>query len=101
MAFTTNEEEKVRQMLAAYENGKRINELDAATGSMADMQVAVVDESGETRRMNLQEAVAVAANPIAGRWWDNKAATPTAAGYYGSLAPSSHMRSKVFSPLLN
>lgn len=95
MAFTTNEEEKVRQMLAAYENGKRINELDAATGSMADMQVAVVDESGETRRMNLQEAVAVAANPIAGRWWDNTAAAPTAAGYYGSLQALKELPAKL------
>lgn len=85
MALTTNEEEKIRQMLTAYEGGKRINELDAATGSMADMQVAVVDESGETRRMNLQEAVAVAGNPIAGRYWDETLGTPTAAGYYGSL----------------
>ena len=85
MALTTNEEEKIRQMLSAYESGKRINELDAATGSMADMQVAVVDESGETRRMSLQEAVAVAGNPIAGRYWDETLGTPTAAGYYGSL----------------
>ena len=85
MALSANEEEKIRQMLSAYENGKRINELDAATGSMADMQVAVVDESGETRRMNLQEAVAVAGNPIAGRYWDETLGTPTATGYYGSL----------------
>lgn len=54
MALNANEEEKVRQLLTAFESGKRISELDAATGSMSDMQVAVVDESGETRRMNLQ-----------------------------------------------
>ena len=95
MALTTNEEEKIRQLLTAYDNGKRINELDVATGSMADMQVAVVDESGETRRMNLQEAVAVAANPIAGRWWDNTAATPTAAGYYGSLQALKELSAKL------
>ena len=49
MALNANEEEKVRQLLTAFEGGKRINELDAATGSMSDMQVAVVDESGESR----------------------------------------------------
>ena len=64
MALNANEEEKVRQLLTAFESGKRINELDAATGSMSDMQVAVVDESGETRRMNLQEAVQTAGNQI-------------------------------------
>ena len=59
MALNANEEEKVRQLLTAFESGKRINELDAATGSMSDMQVAVVDESGETRRMNLQDRKSV------------------------------------------
>lgn len=95
MALNANEEEKVRQLLAAFESGKRINELDAATGSMSDMQVAVVDESGETRRMNLQEAVQTAGNPIAGRWWDETAATPTAAGYYGSLQALKELPAKL------
>jgi len=95
MALNANEEEKVRQLLTAFESGKRINELDAATGSMSDMQVAVVDESGETRRMNLQEAVQTAGNPIAGRWWDETAATPTAAGYYGSLQALKELPAKL------
>ena len=95
MAFSATEEEKIRQLLTAYEGGKRINELDAATGSMADMQVAVVDESGETRRMNLQEAVAVAGNPIAGRYWDETQGTPTAAGYYGSLQALKELPAKL------
>ena len=95
MALNANEEEKVRQLLTAFEGGKRINELDAATGSMSDMQVAVVDESGETRRMNLQEAVQTAGNPIAGRWWDETAATPTAAGSYGSLQALKELPAKL------
>jgi hypothetical protein len=95
MALNANEEEKVRQLLTAFESGKRISELDAATGSMSDMQVAVVDESGETRRMNLQEAVQTAGNPIAGRWWDETAATPTAAGYYGSLQALKELPAKL------
>lgn len=85
MALSESEESKVREILDVYENGKRINELDHATGSMENMTVPVVDESGETRQMNLQEAVKIAENPIAARYWDTTAATPTAAGYYGSL----------------
>ncbi|MCM1515676.1 MAG: hypothetical protein NC080_04560 [Paraprevotella sp.] len=95
MALNANEEEKVRQLLTAFESGKRINQLDAATGSLSDMQVAVMDESGETRRMNLQEAVQTAGNPIAGRWWDETAATPTAAGYYGSLQALKELPAKL------
>lgn len=86
MALTNQEETDVKQMLAAYQSAKRINELPWATGKLSDMAVPVQDESGETRRMNLAEAVETAGNPIAGRYWDETNATSTAAGYYGSLS---------------
>lgn len=86
MAFTENEESSLRAMLSAFQNGKRINELDRATGSLSEMLVAVQDGSGETKRLNLSEAVETAGNPLAGRYWNETNATPTAAGYYGSLA---------------
>lgn len=85
MALTTEQETKVVEMLTAFENGKRINDLDEAEGSMSAMQIEVMDESGETRRMELSEAVEEAGNPMAGRWWNESNGTPTAAGYYGSL----------------
>ena len=85
MAFNEQEEAKVRELLAAFENGKRINELDPAEGELSAMQIEVMDGSGETRRMELERAVAEAGNPIAGRWWANDAATPTAGGWWGSL----------------
>ena len=72
-------------MLAAFENGKRIDELDEAQGPLSAMQIEVMDESGETRRMELSRAVETAGNPIAGRWWDETNATPKAAGVYGSV----------------
>lgn len=72
-------------MLAAYENGKRINDLEAAEGAVQDMSIEVMDETGETHRMELAAAVEQAGNPIAGRYWDENNNTPTAAGYYGSL----------------
>lgn len=72
-------------MLSAFQNGKRINELDAATGAVKDMRIEVMDESGETHSMELATAVEQASNPIAGRYWNEDNNTPTAAGYYGSL----------------
>lgn len=86
MAFTNEQEAAVLGMLAAYENGKRINELENAQGSIHDMSIEVMDETGETRRMALNDAVEQAENPIAGRYWTVGNGTPTAAGYYGSLA---------------
>lgn len=85
MAFNEQEEAKVREMLAAFVNGKRINELDPAEGEPGAMRIEVMDASGETRSMELERAVAEAGNPIAGRWWANDQATPTAGGWFGSL----------------
>lgn len=85
MAFTQEQEAKLAQLLAAFENGKRINELDQATGELGAMQIEVMDETGETRRMELERAVSEAGNPIAGRWWNEDNATTKAAGWFGSL----------------
>ena len=85
MALTEAQENKVIEMLAAFENGKRINELDDAQGAVGQMQIEVMDETGETRKMELGVAVETASNPIAGRYWNEDNSTPTAAGYYGSL----------------
>ncbi len=73
-------------MLAAFNNGKRINDLTEATGALKDMRVEVMDESGETRSIELAKAVEQAGNPIAGRYWNEANSTSTAAGYYGSVA---------------
>ena len=54
MAFTQEQEAKLTQLLAAFENGKRINELDPAEGDIGAMQIEVMDETGETRRMELE-----------------------------------------------
>lgn len=95
MAFTEQEENNVRAMLSAFQNAKRINELPWATGKLSDMAVPVQDESGETRRMNLAEAVETAGNPIAGRYWDETNSSPVAAGYYGSLAALKELPKKL------
>lgn len=85
MAFNEQEEAKVRELLAAFDNGKRINELEPTTGLAGATLIEVMDPDGETRRMELEQAVAEAGNPIAGRWWDDTKATTKAAGWFGSL----------------
>lgn len=85
MALTTEQEQKITELLAAFENGKRISDLPDAQGAVGDMQIEVMDETGETRKMMLGAAVETASNPIAGRYWNEANSTPTAAGYYGSL----------------
>lgn len=95
MALTAEQETGIVKMLAAFENGKRINELDAAKGALKDMRIEVMDETGETHSMELAEAVEQAGNPIAGRYWNTANATPTAAGYYGSLQALRELPSKL------
>lgn len=85
MAFTSEQEQGIKDMLTAFQNGKRINDLPEAAGALKDMSVEVMDETGETRRMELAKAVEQAGNPIAGRYWNEANSTSTAAGYYGSL----------------
>ena len=85
MALNEQEEAKVRELLTAYENGKRINELEPTDGLTGSTLIEVMDESGETRKMELETAVAEAGNPIAGRWWDSTLATTKAGGWFGSL----------------
>ena len=85
MALTSEQEKGLLAVLAAFQNGKRINDLAEAKGALKDMRIEVMDETGETHRMELATAVERAANPIAGRYWNTANSTPTAAGYYGSL----------------
>lgn len=85
MALNEQEEAKVRELLTAFENGKRINELEPTDGLTGSTLIEVMDESGETRKMELETAVAEAGNPIAGRWWDLTLATTKAGGWFGSL----------------
>lgn len=85
MAFNEKQEAQLLELLAAYENGKRINELEPTEGLTGSTLVEVMDSNGETRRMELEQAVAEAGNPIAGRWWDESLATTKAGGWFGSL----------------
>ena len=71
-------------MLAAFEAGKKIGELEFASGGPGEVQIEVLDTDGETKRMNLSEAVA--ASEVCGRYWDTTLSTPRAAGVFGSIS---------------
>ena len=81
--MTQDQEERVLAMLAAFEEGKKIGDLEYASGGPEEVQVEVM-ERGESKRMNLSEAVQT--TEICGRYWDESLSTPTAAGVYGSIS---------------
>ena len=59
--MTSDQETRVLAMLSAFEAGKKISELDTASGSVSDMRIEVLDTDGESKVMNLSEAVTTAA----------------------------------------
>ena len=83
--MTSDQETRVLAMLSAFEAGKKISELDTASGSVSDMRIEVLDTDGESKVMNLSEAVTTAANAVCGRYWNESNSTYRAAGYHGSL----------------
>ena len=86
MAFTEQEEEKMRALLTAYKNAEFVHHLEPAKGHLADLPFVVQDKTGETRKINVKETLRREENPMAGRYWDETNASPEAAGYYGSLS---------------
>ena len=84
--MTSDQENRVLNMLSAFEGGQTIDTLPAGTGSVKDMKIEVLDNStGASNYMNLREAVSVANGGCCGRYWNNANASPKAAGNYGSL----------------
>lgn len=72
-------------MLSAFEGGQTIDTLPAGTGSVKDMKIEVLDDTGASKYMDLKEAVSAANDRVCGRYWNNANATSKAAGNYGSL----------------
>ncbi len=85
MALNQQEEAEVRDLLTAFKNGKRISDMEPTDSPGAGARIEVLCSNGESWRMELAAAVREADNPIAGRWWDEDNATPSAAGWFGSL----------------
>lgn len=81
MALTEQEESKVRTVLSAFDNGKRIADLPAASGGLEDYTVEVQDVSGESARLNLFHAISTVNKKTAIRRWDETKATPIGEAY--------------------
>ena len=54
--MTSDQETRVLAMLAAFEAGKKISDLDTASGSVSDMRIEVLDTDGDCGGYNLQWA---------------------------------------------
>ena len=83
--MTNDQETRVLAMLSAFENGKKISDLDPSGGSVSDMRIEVLDGDGESRVMQLSQAMTSASEAVCGRYWNEANSTYRAAGYYGSL----------------
>ena len=90
--MTSDQETRVLAMLSAFEAGKKISELDTASGSVSDMRIEVLDTDGESKVMNLSEAVTTAANAVCGRYWNESNSTyRVSLILYGALPAMSTM----------
>ena len=86
MALTSDEEARVRAMLAAFEGGQQVDDLPLATNEVQDKIIEVFDKkSGASGYMGLKDAVRMAGSPSCGRVWNEDNATPKAATWFGSL----------------
>lgn len=81
MAFTEQEESKVKTIIAAFDNGKRIADLPLASGGLEDYTVEVQDAGGESARVNLFHAISIVNKKIAIRRWDETKGTPIGEAY--------------------
>lgn len=81
MAFTEQEESKVKAIIEAFDNGKRIADLPLASGGLEDYTVEVQDAGGESARVNLFHAISVVNKKIAIRRWDETKSTPIGEAY--------------------
>ena len=79
MAFTNEEEAKVRQIISAFENGKRLTDLPEAQGTNPFKLITeVLDEDGESKKAALATMLPYAEEQCAyGIEFDTTISTPT------------------------
>jgi hypothetical protein len=76
MAFTTQEENTLKQLAVEFENAKQINDLPtAAAGEVEQAHVEMITAAGETKKFNFFQAVH--AKEVACRRWNETLSTPT------------------------
>lgn len=78
MAFTPEQEAKLLQIMAAFENGKRLNELPhAGTTNPFDLIVEVLDIDGESKQVRLAALLPYLEEQCAyGIEWDTAVSSP-------------------------
>ena len=79
MAFTTEEETKLKQIISAFENGKRLTDLPEAQGTNPFKLITeVLDEDGESKKAALATMLPYAEEQCAyGIEFDTTISTPT------------------------
>lgn len=79
MAFTTEQEETLKLIISAFENGKRLSDLPLATGTNPyKMTVEVLDEDGESKKAALASLLPYAEESCAyGVEFDTTISSPT------------------------
>ena len=86
MAFTENEETKLKAIIAAFDNAQQVDDLPQSDMSATDKIIEVFDKkSGKSEQMTIKNAVQLGQHPWCGRVWNLDNATPKAAAYVGSL----------------
>ena len=86
MAFTENEETKLKAIIAAFDNAQQVDDLPQSDMSATDKIIEVFDKkSGKSEQMTIKNAVQLGQHPWCGRVWNLDNATPKAATYVGSL----------------
>ena len=86
MALTTDEEEKLRAIISAFEGGQQIDDLPLADSTVQDKEIEVFDKkTGASGRMSVRDAVNLSNAPWCGRCWNLDHSTPQAATWVGSL----------------
>ena len=86
MAFTTEEETKLRAIISAFEGGQQIDDLPLSDSTVQDKEIEVFDKkTGASGRMSIRDAVNMSNSPYCGRCWNLDYSTPAAATWVGSL----------------
>ena len=79
MAFTSEQEAKLLQIIEAFDNGKRLNELpEIGSVNPLDLIVEVLDTDGESKQAKLAGLLPYLENQCAyGIEWNTTVSSPT------------------------
>lgn len=92
MAFTEQEESKLRSLIEAFDGGQQIDDLPDSDNDVSGKLIEIHNtKTGASEKKTLRDAVRLASAPYFGRVWNNANGTPTAAGWVGSIEFGRHL----------